>query len=341
MQELQKDKLLMFIPTNIHSGVFESQMLGLAKYYSRKFEIVLAIHESIKIKNLDYKIIRYNNRINIIKYLKSFKYIYIRGSIDFIVLFPFSVFRKIKTIYDFRALICFESYSRNNNPFKFIILYSFELIAYLFSNRIQVVSQALANKLKNIFFFRRKLKIIPCLVFESNKRSDPCSDTIKFIYVGGVSSWQKIEKILSIMTYLNSSINCFFTFITPQQKELKQMIDKSKLINYELLSGNNKYVQEKLLDQDFGFLIRDDLTLNNISSPIKFLEYTSNGVVPIVTPFIGDYSKDVEDHEIGIIYRENNEELIRKIMSTSNDIVSFRSRLFKYSRSMTWDKYHY
>jgi len=340
LQELQKDKLLMFIPINIHSGVFESQMLGLAEYYSRKFEIVLAIHESIKIKNLDYKIIRYNNQINIIKYLKSFKYIYIRNVIDFIILFPFSVFRKIKTIYDFRGLICFESYSRNNNPIKFIFLYLLEFIAYLFSNRIQVVSHALRNKLKTIFLFRRKVKIIPCLVFKSNKRSDRCSETIKFVYVGGLSSWQKIEKILSIMTYLNSSIDCFFTFITPQHKELKQKIDKNKLINYELLSGDNKYVQEKLLNQDFGFLIRDDLVLNHISSPIKFLEYTSNGVVPIVTPFIGDYSKDVEDYNIGIIYRENNEELIKKIKSTSDDIISFRSRLSKYSRSMTWDKYH-
>ena len=90
-------------------------------------------------------------------------------------------------------------------------------------------------------------------------------------------------------------------------------------------------------EQDFGFLLRENLLFNRISSPIKFLEYSSNGVVPIITQFVGDYSNDVEKYKLGIIFKGSISNLINNIKSVSSEIVEYRTRNYKYSSKLLWN----
>ena len=72
-----------------------------------------------------------------------------------------------------------------------------------------------------------------------------------------------------------------------------------------LLTQSHQEVLKELRKYDFGFLLRDDNIVNNTASPIKFLEYVSNGVIPIMSDGIGDYSRLVHDKKIGITLDSN------------------------------------
>ena len=80
--------------------------------------------------------------------------------------------------------------------------------------------------------------------------------------------------------------------------------------------------------------------LNRVSSPVKFLEYVSNGVIPIITPYIGDYSDDVSERKLGIIFNGDIVKLIKEIKLIIPDIKKYRQRLYSYSSSLTWDKFN-
>jgi glycosyltransferase involved in cell wall biosynthesis len=212
-------------------------------------------------------------------------------------------------------------------------------MAYLFSDTIQCVSENLKLELRNKFHLKKKISVIPCLANNCVRRNDICQEKIKFVYVGGLSRWQNIDLIISVSLKIQEEIESIFTFITNNPEELETKIKKTGLKNYNIISGNNEFVQNNLVKQDFGFLFRDDFLFNRISSPIKFLEYTSNGVVPIITPYVGDFSTDVIRNEIGIIFNQDICKLITDIKKTILKMEIYRKSLYTYSLPLTWGNF--
>jgi glycosyltransferase involved in cell wall biosynthesis len=87
---------------------------------------------------------------------------------------------------------------------------------------------------------------------------------------------------------------------------------------------------------DFGFILRDNILLNNVASPIKFVEYISMGVIPIISEGVGDYSSIVKKSGIGILVNEDNTfeyGLIEKHKS-NQDIYD---KLYNLSECYTWN----
>lgn len=59
----------------------------------------------------------------------------------------------------------------------------------------------------------------------------------------------------------------------------------------------------KLLDA--GFLLRDDLVLNTVSSPTKICEYLAAGVPMICTEYSGDYARSVRHGKEGFVLKNH------------------------------------
>jgi hypothetical protein len=331
----------MIIPKDIHFGVFESQMLGLAKYYTKNYEVSIVVPDSINLVKIDteLKLLSYTNNNDLKRIIKKSEVVYFRSVVNFIQLFIYCRVNKLDILYDFRGLAAFERFYKNRSYIKFTLLFLAEFLAYTCSNKVQCVSENMKNELQKKFIFKKNIDVVPCLAQKSHRRIDSCSSKIRFVYVGGVSEWQMIDSIIEISLNIQKQILSEFTFVTNKPSILKERIKNVGLLNYKILSGDNKFVQNILQEQDFGFLFRENKLFNRLSSPIKFLEYTSNGVVPLITPFVGDYSNDVINNNLGIIYDKNYEKLISDILQVASDIKVYRLRLYDYSFKLTWDHF--
>jgi hypothetical protein len=334
-------KILMLTPNSIPNSIIQSQVFGKALYFKRKKDVTIAIDERNKNfeNNEIFNFLLFNSYKELKQILIEYDEIYIRSINDFFRLILFCRLKNIQIIYDFRGLVAFESYFRKKNILRFLILFAGEFLAYRLSENVQCVSNNLKIKLFK-YYGRKKVDVIPCLTFDCIKRKDDINNRIKFVYLGGLSKWQRIDLIISTSIAIQKIIKAEFTFITYEKKKLKEKLKKTPLLKYKIVSVDNRNVINYLKNQDFGFLFRHDIIVNEVASPIKFLEYISSGVIPILTPFVGDYSKEVVQKKLGIIFRNDNEKLIKDIKKVSDQIILYRKRLYDYSLSYTWKNFN-
>ena len=90
-----------------------------------------------------------------------------------------------------------------------------------------------------------------------------------------------------------------------QRNKARQILAEKEVIA-NVKSLTNAEVLKDLKNYDFGFLLRDNTLLNNVSSPIKFQEYLMSGVIPIMSEGIGDYTEEMKEHNLAIITDKYN-----------------------------------
>lgn len=131
-------------------------------------------------------------------------------------------------------------------------------------------------------------------------------DKIIIGYLGGLTKWQNIEAVLDITIELhNMNRKIFFVLFT------NSIIDNTVQQKLDILGKENFYIKAlkfaevpkflKLLDA--GFLIRDNLSLNIVSSPTKTAEYLAAGIPVICTQFSGDYQKSIRHGKEGFVLK--------------------------------------
>ncbi|GAB3665784.1 hypothetical protein GCM10028791_41590 [Echinicola sediminis] len=282
---------------------------------------------------------------NIVRYLKlkdiytlvdSNDTVYTRSIWDFLK----GIKSRGKKIYDFRGVSSYESYLKNHNAFKFLLLYLLEAVPTFLADEVHCVSENLKRFLSKRYK-SRKYEVVPCLIENICLQPMIKRDVHRFVYVGGISKWQNIDLILDFCVNMNKRIKAHFTFITGASKEMKQKVEAVGLSNYTIKSGNREFVLNELPNHDYGFLFRDDIVMNNVASPVKFLEYLSRGVLPIVSKGTGDYGQIVRHNHLGYIYEgemeafssyllESKEEKIAQLFHNQEDLQVF-----------TWSGYNY
>lgn len=165
--------------------------------------------------------------------------------------------------------------------------YLFIIFNNLFSNHIIYVSSALKRKIDHSY---TKCSVIPCQVnhndfyFDIDLRNDFRNkyqlkkDNIVFLYSGSMVDYQSIDLYLSFFYKLLSFPN-YVIFIATNQidtaKEKFSCFPRSKFI---IKSFENNLMNSVLCGSDYGVLLRDNRSLNNVSSPTKFGEYCITGL---------------------------------------------------------------
>lgn len=126
-------------------------------------------------------------------------------------------------------------------------------------------------------------------------------------YCGGLQIWQNITAIVDVACRLYQLDSRIFlviytAFDIPDDLNKKlQQLGKDNYIIRSLKSGE---VPSALKWFDAGFLLRDKLPLNIVSSPTKICEYLAAGVPVICTPYSGDYSRSVQVGKTGYVFAE-------------------------------------
>lgn len=124
-----------------------------------------------------------------------------------------------------------------------------------------------------------------------NKYNSP-----NFVYAGGLDAWQCIDETLELFSLLEKDLpNASLTLLTKDKVKAKEMMEKYNIENYTLNFVALENLDNELKKYKYGFLIRKDHIVNNVSTPTKMNSYLANGVIPVYTNVIDDFNDEISN----------------------------------------------
>jgi hypothetical protein len=114
---------------------------------------------------------------------------------------------------------------------------------------------------------------------------------IVLIYSGNTQTWQNVDAMLISMKQLISK-NVKIIILTGRKDEFRALLEKYEIDKADVILRSVHPSELNVFYElsHYGYLLRDDITVNRVANPTKMLEYLQFGLIPIVkSPFIGDY----------------------------------------------------
>lgn len=135
--------------------------------------------------------------------------------------------------------------------------------------------------------------IMPCFnsVFNSElfHREEKYKKDI-FCYAGGMQAWQGVDEILKLYAEIEKrNPKAFLKILSKELDVAKEKLNKYNIINYSLDSVPQERVSSELAVCKYGFIIREDIIINNVATPTKLAAYVGNGIIPIFTSAVHFY----------------------------------------------------
>ena len=145
---------------------------------------------------------------------------------------------------------------------------------------------------------KAKAKYITYAILPNNLESigtiETDSKIVNVIYSGNTQAWQNVDLMLKTISQ-NISDNIHYTILTGELDIMKSLLVKSKLdnlVSINVLSVQPSQLSEYYQKANYGFILRDDITVNNVACPTKLVEYLTYGIIPIVlSDKIGDFKE--------------------------------------------------
>lgn len=222
--------------------------------------------------------------------------------------FFLTLFRKKKfSIYWFQGIVTSEiplyKFNRLIALFKIIIYTIVEYITLKKSDFNFFVSDAMVEFYrKNRNYKKGNYLVTPCFnqelepkAFYDEKYSKPT-----FVYAGNLAGWQCFSQTIQLFKKIKGKIpEAELTIYTQDQEEAKQILRKYQVdatIKYVSYQQLNKELQQ----YKYGFIIREDIDVNNVATPTKMSSYMAVGIIPIYTNVVGAFKKNLSNLEYSV-----------------------------------------
>ena len=204
------------------------------------------------------------------------------------------------------------------------------------------VTDKIKEHLQNKYGKKFKAKTVIMPIFDSSlskydvdvpKKKSLVNNKPIVIYAGGIMKWQKIELM---QESINKCIdNANYMIYCPNPKEFWETWKYKKYKN--LIVGSKSYkdlCKDVYTKAHYGYVLRDDIAVNNVACPTKIADYFKYRIVPIVkSPKIGDFIDlgmqyiTLEDFNNGKLLTEkemkkivdNNELVLKKYIKLHED----------------------
>ena len=230
-----------------------------------------------------------------------------------------------------------------------------EEIVYLFGGfytRIKAFTFRFAEKyiLKNaeqIFFVSEKLHqhyktkygynkdnyiVMPCFnqPLDESAFNDAKYKKPTFVYAGSMAQWQCPEETIRLFSAIKKQIpEATLTILTADQEKARN-----------LLSGNNteaevKYVPLKELPAEmakykYGFLLRENMIINEVATPTKMNSYMASGVIPVFSDVIGDFKDVFRPLNFKVACDNSYDKIVEQIIKIENNNIDCQQILNEY-----------
>lgn len=181
-----------------------------------------------------------------------------------------------------------------------------------------VVTESLKKYIINSYSLKQRFRffIVPCATndYDINKKKivhcklafrkkyNIEDDALVFIYSGGVSKWQCIDKMLMLYKSIreNTQYKTYLVIYSQGIDYIKSMTNGMHECIIDIYSADD--LQDALCVGDYAFMLREDCPTNNVAFPNKFLEYLRAGNCIITTPYLHDIANIIQKTNVGIIY---------------------------------------
>lgn len=196
-----------------------------------------------------------------------------------------------------QGLLPDESAMRHNNSkIRFFIGGLIERFAIKKSKLVIMVSEAMKHHFEQKYHinFGENFFLMPCYNCELEKESffvkNKYSDNT-FCYVGSLTIWQCFEQTVELYKKIEENYsNTKFIVCTGEQEKAKSILTSKGVKNYTVQFVPQAELPNVLAQCKFGFIIREDVVVNNVATPTKLSTYLSNGIIPIVSDAINEYA---------------------------------------------------
>ena len=167
-----------------------------------------------------------------------------------------------------------------------------------------------SNRLAELLFdrYHRNASVLPCCAgLDENDLNGVLKDHSErtIVYAGGLYSWQNFNEILQLMKGVKAcDPGIKVKILTRDQNGLRK---KCRAIGFpeeqwEGRSCRSEEVHRELEESDVGVILRNDIIVNNVASPIKLGEYLAAGLGIVVSPCIGDVGVLLQRAEFAKFY---------------------------------------
>ena len=205
---------------------------------------------------------------------------------------------KAKIVTWFQGLGAEEALMTRNSLVRKRLWNCVEFFALKFSWINIYVSERMHNYYQDTYRVKDKnFFIMPCFNKKLNEDAFNLVDKYdkpSFVYAGGLDKWQCIEETLDIFCQIEKSIPAAsLTLLTKDKIKAEELIKRYNIKNYKISFVSLNELDAELMKYKYGFLIRQDHIVNNVSTPTKMNSYLANGVIPIYTNVIDDFNENI------------------------------------------------
>jgi hypothetical protein len=155
------------------------------------------------------------------------------------------------------------------------------------------------------------------------------------IYSGNCQKWQNIDLMLEVIKK-NRCKHLEYIILTGEPSVFEEKMQKVGIIknlwNISVLSVKPFELPQYYNKAHYGFILRDDIAVNQVANPTKMLEYLNFGIIPIVkSPQIGDFASLGYDYLLYSSFRtelepqksRKNVDVAKKIMKSKGNLPTF------------------
>ncbi|MHB0956085.1 MAG: glycosyltransferase [Pirellulaceae bacterium] len=182
---------------------------------------------------------------------------------------------------------------------------------------------------------RRDILVVPSCVNESQFIHKPIarqqirqklgwsSDSPVVVYCGGLSVWQRTDDVLRLifnMKMLKPELKCVLLVSDPEKMSVQAAKAGLSGRDCECLRLAHEAIPDWLSAADAGVILRHDVLVNNVASPVKIAEYLACGLPVICSRGIGDLSEMVEQEKVGVVLQGHERHDARLALGIINQV---------------------
>lgn len=192
------------------------------------------------------------------------------------------------------------------------------------------VSEAMLSHYQHIYEYdKSNYCIMPCFnqeldlrLFTAEKYATP-----SFVYAGSLSRWQCIDRTLLLFKDIHALFpQATLTLLTKEKEKAISLCHKYG-VKAEIKFVASSELQQVLGAYKYGFIVRDDIAVNNVATPTKMNSYMAAGVIPVYSDVINDFQTVFRDLKYVVSFTGEKEALskIKKIETSGVDCGEIKS----------------